>query len=197
MKNKQIKGPRDPIPARARRVFKGKIFEVWQWPQKMYDGSSHIFERLKRPDTAQIIAVVGGKILIQSQKQPDRKKPFTSLPGGRCDNKESPRLAAQRELLEETGYESNNWLLWKQHNPVSKIEWTIHTFIARDCILTGKPRLDSGEKIKNKLISFTEFLNLAEDKSFYDPQLVIILLRARHDARKKIELYDLLFKKHQ
>jgi len=187
---------RDPIPSQAKRVFRGKIFEVWQWPQKMYDGTLHIFERLKRPDTVQVIAVAGDKILVQSQKQPDRKQAFTSLPGGRCNHRENPLVAAKRELREETGYESNDWLLWKQHSPMGKIEWIIFTYLARSCIFKQRPRLDSGEKIKNRLISFKDFLNLAEDKNFFDPQLVITLLRAKHDRRKKAGLYKLLFKKH-
>ena len=44
-----------PIPKDARCVFKGVIFEVWQWEQKMFDGSMATFERIKRPDTVVII----------------------------------------------------------------------------------------------------------------------------------------------
>ena len=99
------------MPASAKMVFKGKIFEVWQWQQKMYNGTTQTFERLKRPDTVQVIPVVGSKILTQRQEQPDQSAPFFSFPGGRCDEREDPLAAVKRELLEETGYVSKEWQL--------------------------------------------------------------------------------------
>ena len=39
------------IPPEADRVFRGEIYEVYQWPQKMPDGSVETFEMLRRPDT--------------------------------------------------------------------------------------------------------------------------------------------------
>ncbi len=159
----------------------------------MFDGSTEIFERLKRPDTAQTIPIVGSQILIQTQEQPQRAKPFNSLPGGRCDGDEDPLEAAKRELLEETGYASDDWTLWKQQNPVSKIEWTVYTYIARNCVQRQKPKLDAGEKITNHLIDFEEFLMLSEDPSFYEKELVGPLLRARHDPKARSEFQQLLF----
>ena len=125
------------IPPHAKRVFEGKLFDVWQWEQEMYDGSKKIFERLKRPNSVQAIAIVGDKIIVQTEEQPDRPEPFRSIPGGRCDGDEDPLLAAKRELLEETGYVSADWELWRERQPVGKIEWTIYTYIARNCTRTS------------------------------------------------------------
>src|SRR3989338_8402924 len=98
MKNKKSK-----LPKNAKRVFKGEIFEVWQWRQKMYDGTTETFEMLKRPDTTQVIAVIEDKILILKQKQPNNASAFLSLAGGRREKNESALNSAKRELLEETG----------------------------------------------------------------------------------------------
>ncbi|PIU16305.1 hypothetical protein COT20_00555 [bacterium (Candidatus Gribaldobacteria) CG08_land_8_20_14_0_20_39_15] len=183
----------DPIPSHAKMVFKGKIFEVWQWEQKMFDGSTTVFERLKRPNTAQVVATVGDKILLQTQQQPDKTAPFPSVPGGRCDEGEEPLRAAKRELLEETGYVSDDWTLWQKQNPVGKIQWTVYTFIARNCQKQQEPHLDPGEKITSRLIDFDEFLMLSEDPHFYDKSLVMPLFRARFDEKAKAELKTLLF----
>ena len=181
------------LPKHAKCVFKGKIFEVWQWEQKMYDGSTETFERLRRPNTAQVISIVGDKILIQDQEQPDKPAPFPSLPGGRCGEGEEPLAAAKRELLEETGYVSNDWVLWREQNPVGKIIWTVYTYIARNCRYERSPQLDSGEKITTRLISFDEFLRLTKNPHFYEKELVGAMLRAQYDLKAKSEFHKLLF----
>ena len=186
---------RNPIPDNAKRVFEGKIFEVWQWEQKMFDGSVEIFEKLKRPNTAVAIPIIGDKILVQTQEQPDSLKPFSSLPGGRCDKGEDFLSAAKRELLEETGYESDDWTLWKEIDPVGKIEWTFYAYIARNCVKKQDPHLDAGEKIITRLVDFEEFLMLSEDPSFSEKELAVYLIRARFDSKAKEELYNLLFQK--
>jgi len=188
MQNKKNK-----LPKKAKRVFKGEIFEVWQWPQKMYDGSKATFEMLKRADTTQVIAVVEDKILILIQKQPNKPKAFYSLAGGRRDKGETALNGAKRELLEETGYVARDWQLLKKTNPVGKMVWTVYTYIARDCIYWQPPRLDAGEKITTKLVSFDEFLDLADDPDFYEQELVNHMLRARFDKKIYKKFYKLLF----
>lgn len=186
---------RNPIPQNAKCVFKGVIFEVWQWEQKMFDGSVQIFEHLKRPNTAQVIPVVGDKILLQTEEQPNTKQPFPSIPGGRCDEAEDPVDAAKRELLEETGYVSEDWVLWKECDPVGKIEWTVFIYIARNCILKETPNLDAGEKISIRFVDFEGFLKIADNPLFYSSGMVSDLLRLRLDPKRKEEFYALLFTK--
>jgi hypothetical protein len=99
------------LPKNAKKVFQGKIFDVYQWEQKMFDNSVEIFEKLKRADTVVAIAIKGDKIIIQEQKQPDWTHLLVSLPGGRCERNELPLSAVKRELLEETGYVSDDWKL--------------------------------------------------------------------------------------
>ena len=186
---------KNKLPKNAKRVFKGEIFEVWQWPQKTYDGSVETFEMLKRPDTTQVIATVGDKIALLIQKQPDRPEAFMSLPGGRRGKRETPLNAAKRELLEETGYVSRDWKLWNSVDPVGKMVWTVYTYIARDCIFWQPPRPDAGEKISVKLISYDELLKLADAPDFYGDELAKQLLRARGDKKEYKKFHKLLFEK--
>lgn len=161
----------------------------------MFDGSTAVFEKLKRADTVNVIAVVGQKILLLQQKQPDWKKRKNTLAGGRVGEEESPLAAAKRELLEEAGYVSRDWVLWKKINPYGKIAWTVYNFVARDCVRVQPPELDVGEKIKTKLVAFNEFLMLSEDPGFYEGELKSSLLRARLDKEYQKELKRLLFRK--
>ncbi len=181
------------IPEKAKRVFEGVMFDIWQWDQQMYDGGTEVFERAKRKDTATVIPVVGDKILIQVEEQPDKPEPFLSLPGGLFEERESPLACAKREFLEESGYVSDDWVLWKKYDVLHKVVWVDHVFIARNCIFKEEPKLDSGEKITNRFLTFDEFLLLSDDETFRNREVAMYLFRARLDPKIKEEFYKLLF----
>ncbi len=97
---------KQPLPTNAKRVFKGVLFDIYQWEQAGYDGQIKIFEKAKRADSAMVIPVTSeGKIILCEQEQPGKHQ-FTGLIGGRLDQGEGPLEAAKRELLEEAGYAS-------------------------------------------------------------------------------------------
>ena len=73
------------IPDNGTKVFKGNIFDVYQWPQTMFGGSTKTFEMLWRPDTVQIIGVKDDKIVLVKDEQPGRSV-RTHFPGGRTDD---------------------------------------------------------------------------------------------------------------
>jgi len=166
---------------------------VYHWEQKMFDGSLETFEKLKRVDTVNAISIVGDKIILQEQEQPGEK--FLSLPGGRCEKNEDHLEAMKRELLEETGYASKDIFLWKETCPFSKIIWKVKYYIARDCQFIQNPKLDAGEKITSKLITFEELLDLSENEKFDDSFMKYYLLRLRLHPEEKEKFRKLLFKK--
>lgn len=181
------------MPPDAKMVFKGVIFEVWQWEQKMFDGSVRTFERLKRPNTVEVLAVVDDKITIQDQEQPDSGQ-FISVPGGRCDPEEEPKTAAMRELLEETGYVSDDWELLSEEMPSGKMEWTLYNFVARNCVKKQEAESEAGEKISSRLVTFDELLQLSDESNFRSTGIRTLLWRARLDQKERDKLYRALFK---
>ncbi len=144
------------IPDNAESVYKGQIFDVYQWPQLMFDGTQATFELLKRPDTVQVIAIKDGKLVLVNDEQPGRS-PRLHFAGGRVDDKdESWEGTAERETLEETGMRFNSWKLIAVFQPIPKIEWFVPWFLATDFDHQQKQNLDAGEKIEVKLVDFDE-----------------------------------------
>lgn len=135
------------IPEKAVRVFRGKIFDVYQWEQELYDGSTHTFEMLKRPDTVEVILVRGTQILLVRDEQPNRVA-LIDFPGGRVDPGETWETAAKRELLEETGFSCSLWKLIDVMQPEHKLEWFIAIYVAQEITTEQKPQLDAGEKVE-------------------------------------------------
>ena len=183
---------KQPIPENAKRVFKGVMFDTYQWEVEGYDGSKKVFEKLKRPDTAMIIPVTEeGNIIIALQEQPN-KPAFIGTIGGRVDEGEDILEAAKRELLEETGYRAKEWILFDAVQPVSKIEWAIYTFIAKGCKKVAEQNLDGAEKIELQFVSFEEFINLAVHDDKFGDEFRIKILEAKLEPKKMEELRKLI-----
>lgn len=155
------------IPNEAKLVFGGEIFDVYQWQQALFDDSMATFEMLKRPDTVVAICVVDDQILVIEDEQPHAGK-RTSFPGGRVDSTDvSIEAAARREVLEETGYSFTQWRLIKVQQPHTKIEWFVYILLAWDTASQASPRLDAGEKIDVRKVSFEELKQMVVDKVGY------------------------------
>jgi len=179
------------IPENALKVFKGKIFDVYQWEQELYDGSKTIFEKLKRPDTVAVFPILpDGNILLLEQEQPGTS-PFFSVPGGRVDEGEDLLSAIKRELLEETGYEAEEYILWDAQQPIDKIEWAVYTFIAKGLKKVSEPHPDAGEKIRVMVVSIDELIDIAINKEFSEKEVVLKLMEAKYDIEKRKELNKL------
>ena len=182
---------KQPIPDNAKKVFGGVLFDVYQWEQELFDGTKTLFEKLKRPDTVVVFPVLDeGKIILTEQEQPG-KEPFIGATGGRVDKGEDILEAAKRELLEESGYEASEFILWDAQHPTSKIDWVVYTFIAKGLKKVADMNLDAGEKIALKLVNLDEFIEIAINKNFVEKEIIPKLYEAKLYPEKKKELKKL------
>lgn len=161
-----------PIPETAQKVFSGELFSVWQWEQKMYDGSTAVFEKIERADTVTIVPVTeDGRIILARQEQPGIE-PFIGVLGGVIDPGEDPLTAAKRELLEEGGMEAKNWKLWFAVQPFSRIEWAEYVYIAQGVLTVAEQQLDPGEQIDVYDVPIEDFMLQVIDPRFRNKELL-------------------------
>lgn len=152
------------VPDEADCVFEGEIFDVYQWQQSLFDGSTARFEMLKRPDTTSVLCIVDGKLIVLDEEQPNSGK-RRSFPGGRVDPPDPDIIAAaKREVLEETGYTFENWRLINVWQPIKKMEWFVHYVLAWEPTGQQATKHDPGEKITVELLDLDEVKQLAKDR---------------------------------
>ena len=146
------------VPKDADKVFEGIIFDIYQWQQKLFDGSYKTFEMAKRPDTIVVIAIKYDKVIVLDQKQPGTNR-YYDFPSGRHDDESETELdAAKRELLEETGLEFANWRLVYAYQRNMRLEQIYYLYIATDLLKQSQPARDPGEDIKILELSYDEAL---------------------------------------
>jgi ADP-ribose pyrophosphatase len=147
------------LPKHARKVHDGVIFQVYQWDQELYDGTTTIFESIhKRPSTL-IIPLYQGKVVITEQEQPNKGK-FWAMAGGGIEPGEEPLENAKRELLEETGMHSDEFIHLATYEYGFKIDYKCHIYIAKNCQKIAELSPDPGEKIIAHIVTFAEFLDM-------------------------------------
>jgi ADP-ribose pyrophosphatase len=176
----------------AKIVFNGKLFDVWQWEQEQFDGSTKTFELLKRPDTVLVLPVLAGKdVVLCKEQQPGTKIMFRTI-GGRIEKGETPEEAAQRELYEETGYEAKEFRLWDAWQPSNKIDWVVYLFVAHGLIQKSDGSLDSGEKISLVNYPIDKLLDPNNELDLDDNEFLFKLHFAQGNSKEKSRIINLL-----
>ncbi len=128
------------------------------------------------------------EIILIRQYRHARKDFFYEVPGGTTHpgKNEAPLLAAKRELLEETGYESDNWAYKGAHSPNPSLQSNqMHTYLAKGCKKVAEQTLDEFEDIEVKLVSKHHLLEMLISGEFEHSLMAASLVRCWKELNLK------------
>lgn len=169
------------------RTIWQKVFEISQ-----KDSSNSSLEGGKNPQNLQkreiVMEVYGtsytvlvcaldtfGNLILNSQFRFGPEKFLLEFPSGGCDKIENIEKTAQKELLEETGYQGNLEYFQMRVDGGYSTGQT-HIFIAKNCQKTQENSLEAEEIITNLLIKPSEFVKLIQNPDFIHADLFARLL---------------------
>lgn len=116
---------------------------------------------IEHPDWVDMIALTADLdvVLVDQYRHPVRKV-RTEFPAGMVDDGEEPLAAGKRELLEETGYASNEWHLLGIAPVYPSLQTNrIYSFLALNAHCVAEQELDEGELIRAYELPFPDFLD--------------------------------------
>jgi 8-oxo-dGTP pyrophosphatase MutT (NUDIX family) len=117
------------------------------------------YHTIDAPDWVNIVAInTEGDIVLIAEYRHGAKRTLLELPGGHIDAGESPEIAAQRELMEETGYGGGTWHdLGTLFPAAARFTNELRTFLAIGVRSIAMPKPSVGEIIRLECLPWTEF----------------------------------------
>lgn len=129
------------------------------------DQSEHNFFVIENPDWVNIIALTKtDEVVLIEQFRHGSEEIILEIPGGMLDENEEPETAARRELVEETGYEADEFIFLGKSRPNPAIQNnTIYHFLAKNCEKSQETSFDEHEDVITKLVPYDEIKSLIEN----------------------------------
>lgn len=156
---------------RIQRELRGdfEVFRVYRDVRRSpRTGEDHIFHLIESPDWVNIIPITAdGQIVMIEQFRHGANRLTLEIPGGLVDASDaSPRDAARREMIEETGFDSAEITFIGRVSPNPAIQTNLcYSYVARGVSRVRAQTLDGAEDIAVRLVDPAYLPDLIADGS--------------------------------
>jgi len=136
---------------------------------------------IEKKNVALIVAMDKDKrVILKKEYRYAIDKELIEIPGGTYDNEsDNPLDVAKRELLEETGYESDDWgFLGTLYDYPTKDTNTISLYIAKNIYKVAEQKLDISEEITFEFVPIKEAMRMCIENEIEVSGSVAAILKA-------------------
>ena len=164
-------------------IHNGAIVDIYQDRMQLPDGAEENFDFIKHKGAAAVIPVMDdGRIIMVRQYRNAIDQYTLEIPAGGLDGADEPtKVAAHRELEEETGYcakmEDVEFLL-SLYTTVAFCNEKIDIYVARNLTKTAQ-HLDDDEFIDVEVYTLDELTGLVLDGKIVDAKTIAGLMAYR------------------
>ena len=154
-------------------ILSNKFFNIFHDKIELPDKklSSRLY--VDHPGGVAIIAITNdNEIILERQYRYPVKETLVELPMGKLEPNEEILDAAKRELQEETGYLSNNWVKIGETIPCNGYSSEIITYFLATDIVSGEQKLDDGEFLEVFKVSIKSAIKMVLNGEIRDSKTV-------------------------
>lgn len=158
-------------------VFNGGIIRVSVDEVSLPDGSRAKREVARHPGAAVILPLTDDEqVVLAWQFRYPLGRHLLELPAGKLEKGEEPRLTAERELLEETGYRAREWTtLFTMETSPGFCDERAFVYAARGLVYEGHPG-EEGEFVSVESMPLSRALEMIQEGDITDAKTIAGLL---------------------
>ncbi len=160
-------------------IYSGKIINLRRDDAELPDGHPCIREVVEHPGGVCIAALTDkNELIFEHQFRYPYMDILLELPAGKLEKGEDPLLAGKRELLEETGYEANEYVsLGKFYPSCGYTDEIIYLYLAKELTFKGQ-KLDEDEFINIEKIPLEKAVEMVNNNEIPDGKTQAAVLKA-------------------
>lgn len=172
-----------------RSVYEGKVVDFGLETVKLPNGESVELEIIRHPGGAAAVALdAQERVCLLRQYRHAAGGWLWELPAGKIDPGETPFSTASRELIEEAGVASNDWIdLGSMLSSPGVLAEVIYLYLARG-LKSAPQNLEAHEVIEIHWIPLQQAMDWCLDGTIKDAKTLIGLFRTQEWNRNRAKL---------
>ena len=160
----------------SKKIYEGKILTLEVDKVELPDGTTAQRECVRHSGGAAVLFVKDEKVLLVDQYRYVYGKSILEIPAGKLNDGEDPKIAAARELEEETGYKAELTHLADIYPTPGYTDEIIHIYSAGNFEITAQ-KLDEGEFLSFRFVEIDRVLKMIESGEICDAKTIIALYK--------------------